>query len=200
MLLLTEIIIEWLKDLGLIGLFAAMFLEGSSLPFPGIAVVITYGYILPLKYINIIWIAAGMSFVYCMASLIPYGLGSKFEGLLQMYPKKAVQKAQYLFNRYGYWSVAISRPFGLGNYISYVAGLSKMSLKSYLFFTFIGIYPWSYGMIVLGKYFKGNYVAFKSFYSQNSIYLYSVLIIIFLLGIILLYYLKQNKNIKSKQV
>ncbi|WP_159426156.1 DedA family protein [Desulfolucanica intricata] len=194
---MIEIILNWLKDIGLVGLFATMFLEGSSLPFPGIAVVIAYGYILPFKYFDIIWVAAGMSFVYCMASLIPYGLGIKFEGLFGKYPKKGLQKAKDLFVRYGYWSVAISRPFLIGNYISYVAGMSKMRLKPYLFLTFIGIYPWSLGMILLGKYFNGSYEAFRSFYLNNSVYLYIALIIIISLGIIFLISLSEIK--KSSQ-
>lgn len=195
---MTELVLHWLKDIGLIGLFAAMFLEGSSLPFPGIAVVIAYGYILPFEYFNPLWIAAGMSLVYSLASLIPYYIGSKLEGLIWKHPKKGINKARDLFNRYGVWSVAVSRPFGLGNYISYVAGMSKMSLRQYLLFTFIGIYPWSYVMILLGKYFKGSHEALMSFYQNNSSYFYFALTI--LLGIIFLYLLIRNKNNQDKAV
>jgi len=76
-----------------------------------------------------------------------------------------------LFIRYGYLSVAVSRPFGLGNYISYIAGMAKMNLKLYLFLTFTGIYPWSYSMLLLGRYFSGKYEAFKSFFLTNVNYL-----------------------------
>jgi len=34
-----------------------------------------------------------------------------------------VKKGQAFFNRYGVWSIALSRPFGVSNYISYVAGM-----------------------------------------------------------------------------
>jgi len=72
-LTMTAILLESLKDLGLAGLYTAMLLEGSSLPFPGIVVVFTYGYLFPSQ--STLWIAAVMSTVYSLASLIPYFIG-----------------------------------------------------------------------------------------------------------------------------
>lgn len=166
---MIAILLEGLRDLGLAGLYTSMFLEGSSLPFPGIAVVITYGYLFPSK--STLWIAAVMSVIYSLASLIPYFLGRKLGWLLQRKRNKGLAKAKSLFIRYGYWSVAATRPFGLGNYISYIAGMAKMSLKSYLCLTFVGIYPWSCSMLLLGRYFNGNYEALKSFAQANGNYL-----------------------------
>jgi membrane protein DedA with SNARE-associated domain len=195
---LIEIILLWLKDIGLLGLFVAMFLEGASFPFPGIVVVLSYGYILPFSYLNTIWVAASMSVIYSLASLIPYFIGRKIEGIFQKRPNKGLTKAMSLFIRFGGWSVAISRPFGIGNYISYVAGMSKMRLIPYLLLTFIGIYPWSYVMLLLGSYFEGNYQAFISFYKNNSVYVYTIVTLI--LGIILLYVYKKYKRIHSREL
>ncbi|MFZ3579960.1 DedA family protein [Virgibacillus sp. DJP39] len=193
---MVEKILFWLKEAGFAGLLTAMFLEGSSLPFPGIAVILAYGYILPFDYWDNLLVAAWMSVVYSVASLIPYFIGHKLEIKLQKSPKKGLKKAKKLFSRYGRWSVSFSRPFGLGNYISYVAGMSKMKIITYLLFTFIGIFPWSYGMLLLGNYFNGSYQAFKSFYKNNSIYLYIAVAII--VGIIFLYiFIKNKKNKKS---
>lgn len=168
-LAMIAIILDRLKDLGLAGLYASMFLEGSSLPFPGIAIVITYGYLFPLQ--STLWIAAVMSVIYSLASLIPYFFGRKLGWLLRKKWNKGLAKANGLFLRYGYWSVAATRPFGLGNYISYIAGMAKMNLKSYLFLTFVGIYPWSYSMLLVGKYFNGNFEAVRSFFQAHSHYL-----------------------------
>lgn len=175
------------------GLFAAMFLEGSSLPFPGIAVVLAYGFILPVNYWNTLWIAAGMSVVYCLASLIPFYLGGQLEGIFNGRKRKGFEKAKDLFVRYGRWSVALSRPFGIGNYISYVAGASKMKVIPYLLLTFIGIYPWSYVMILLGNYFNGSYEAFQAFYQDNSVYIYSTMAVV-LLTISLYLFLKNRRR------
>lgn len=191
---MIETIINWFENIGFVGLFASMFLEGASLPFPGIAVVLAYGYILSFDYWNTAWVAAGMSLVYSLASLLPYFLGNQLERLFKKRPKKGLEKAKEFFVRYGKWSVAISRPFGLGNYISYVAGMSGMRLSQYLILTFIGIYPWSYVMILLGNYFNGSYEAFMSFYQSHSLYVYSALAATLVL--VILYFLIKNKSCK----
>ncbi|MBO8157862.1 MAG: VTT domain-containing protein [Bacillaceae bacterium] len=192
---MVDYILNMLKEIGLPGLFAAMFLEGLSIPFPGIAVVLAYGYILPVNYLNTAYIAMGMSAAYSLSSLVPYVLGGKLEWFFQK-PSKGFQKARELFVRYGQWSVAVSRPFGLGNYISYAAGMSKMNLTRYLSLTFMGIYPWSYVMLLLGNYFNGSYSAFQAFYQNHSIYVYAAVSV--MTGVALLYYLL--KHIRKRTI
>ncbi len=53
--------LEWLSSIGIPGLFVVMFLEGASLPFPGIIIVFSYGYIIAPGYIETIFIALAMS-------------------------------------------------------------------------------------------------------------------------------------------
>ncbi|MCP3740255.1 DedA family protein [Rossellomorea sp. BNER] len=188
--------LEWLTVIGLPGLFLVMILEGSSLPFPGLIIVLSYGYIISPGYMDTTLIAIGMSISYCLASLIPYLLGMKLERFLPNRLKKGLRKATSFFNRYGIWSIALSRPFGIGNYISYVAGMSRVNVYKYLALTFLGIYPWSYAMIILGDYFNGNYEALKSSFSSYSIYVYGTSLVVIL--IIILYYYKNSKRENSK--
>lgn len=160
-----------------------MFLEGSSLPFPGVFVVLSFGYILSPGYLEIAVIAVGMSVFYSIASLIPFFLAAKLQGHLPKRINKGLVKGQAYFKRYGIWSIAISRPFGIGNYISYVAGLSKVNPFKYFLLTLIGIYPWSYGMMFLGDYFNGSYEAIKQFFREQSIYGYAAAFIVILIGL-----------------
>lgn len=183
--------LEWLNVIGLPGLFFVMFLEGSSLPFPGLIMVLSYGYLLSPGYIDTIFIALGMSVSYTLASLIPYFLGMKLESYFSKRLEKGLKKGQLYFNKYGVWTIALSRPFGIGNYISYIAGISRVNLYKYIILTFLGIYPWSYVMIILGKYFKGNYETFKNYFGPYSIYGYGAAV--FALSVILLFYYRKKK-------
>lgn len=170
-----------------------MFLEGSSLPFPGVIIVLSYGYLLSPGYVNTAFIAAGMSVFYTLASLIPYFLGLKLEERLPQRLKKGLKKGTAFFNRYGIWSISFSRPFGIGNYISYVAGMSNVHIIKYFILTFLGIYPWSYIMILLGNYFKGNFETLKNYFSTYSIYGYAVVIVaIVIIGLI--FYMRARKS------
>lgn len=185
--------LEWLSTIGISGLYFAMFLEGSSLPFPGIAIVLSYGYLLSPGYVNTVFIAASMSIFYTLASFIPYFLGLKLEEILPQRLQKKLEKGTMFFNRYGIWSITFSRPFGIGNYISYVAGVSKVHIVKYFFLTFLGIYPWSYIMILLGNYFKGNYKILKEYFSTYSIYGYGVVIATIAI-VIFIFYMKFQKK------
>lgn len=182
---MIEQILAFLENIGMAGLYAAIFIEGSSLPFPGIVVVLAYGGILNLAWPEMLLASASMAAVYSAASLLPYFLGDRMEHLLRKKFRKGIERARRLFNRYGLWSIALSRPFGIGNYISYLAGMSRVGIVKYLVLTFAGIFPWCFSMLFLGDYFNGNYERFKAFYDDYSYFVYGG---IFILASVLLWF------------
>lgn len=171
---IVDQILMFLKDLGLLGLFTAIFLEGASVPFPGIIAVLAYGGLLDLTLSRMAGIAALMALVYSLASLIPYFVGNKMEHLLWKKIRKGLKKASRFFNRYGIWSIALSRPFGIGNYISYLAGIGNVGLIKYLLLTFAGIFPWCFAILYLGDYLNGNYDRFLVLFDEYKIEFYGI--------------------------
>ncbi|WP_376845336.1 DedA family protein [Camelliibacillus cellulosilyticus] len=144
-------LLEWISGLGMIGLFITMFLEGASVPFPGIIVVLAYGYVMNLSLLEIILLALAMSAFYSLASMIPYILAYKLEVMIPKRIKKGLDKAKTWFKKYGEWSIAFTRPFGVGNYISFVAGIAKVHPVRFICLTFIGIFPWALGILLVGN-------------------------------------------------
>ncbi|MCP2033877.1 membrane protein DedA with SNARE-associated domain [Planomicrobium sp. HSC-17F08] len=183
--MLVEQLLAFLESLGLSGLLAAMFLEGSSLPFPGVVLVIAYGGLLNLNFGEAALLSIALAATYSAASLIPYFLGKKMHALLPKSFTKGLHRASDLFRRYGIWSIALSRPFGIGNYISYVAGMSKIGIVQYLLLTFVGIYPWCLAMLCIGAYVNGNYEVFQSLYSDHQLYVYGAVSATGALGLVL---------------
>ena len=191
----VEQLLAFLENIGVIGLYIAIFLEGTSLPFPGIAVVLTYGGLLDLGMAAMGFVSAAMALIYSLASLLPYVLGDKLEAIFPNKFKKGISQAAGLFKRYGIWSIAISRPFGIGNYISYLAGMSRVGLVKFLTLTFIGIYPWCLTMLYLGSAFNGNYDKFLAFYREHSTVLYGTVIFLFTAFLVFSYWKYQkDKN------
>jgi membrane protein DedA with SNARE-associated domain len=186
-MLLIQQFLDWLNSIGLPGLYLAMFLEGSSIPMPGLIIVLTFGYLLSPGFLGIAAIAIGMSLFYSSASLIPFYLSAKLEAKFPERLKRKLVKGQIYFNRYGTWSIALSRPFGVGNYISYIAGLSKVNPFKFFLLTFLGIYPWSVIMLWLGDYFNGNVDAFNQFFRSQQIYLYGIIGIVMIVGVFYLW-------------
>lgn len=193
---MIEEILAFLESLGMLGLFSVMFLEGSSMPFPGVALVIAYGGLLNHSLAATALLSAGLAAAYSLASLIPYFLGNKLQKFFQKKFDKGLKKASALFHRYGIWSIAISRPFGIGNYISYLAGMSRIPIGKYGALTFIGIYPWCFAMLRIGHYFNGNYEAFKSFVAANQILVYGYIVVI--LGAIGLWFYVKMRSRNNK--
>ncbi|RSK28239.1 hypothetical protein EJF36_15835 [Bacillus sp. HMF5848] len=190
--------VESVKQLEEYGLWISMFLEGSSLPFPGIAVVVSYGYFLNPSWFKLIVLAVTMSVIYSIASIIPYYLGARMEGVITRRFPKQMKKAAAFFQKYGLWSVALSRPFGVGNYISYVAGMSKVRLGPYFMLTFLGILPWSATILWIGRTFHGNLGEAKVFFMSNTDVAYYALGMSIALGLLLVIYKQTTKQQMSR--
>ncbi len=148
-----------------------MALEGSSLPFPGSLVVLAFGYLLSPDITEMAIIALGMSLTYSVFSYIAYAIGCKMEQQIRKRYSRPLGKAQVWFRRYGEWSIAFLRPFGLGNYISYIAGMSRVHPLRYGIYTIIGIYPWSLGMLWLGRFSRGNAAVIAQVLQEHQGYL-----------------------------
>lgn len=151
-----QYLLGMVDKIGVPGLILTMALEGLSLPFPGIVIILTLGYILNLSTLDLFIVAGLMSLTYSIASYIPYHIGMKLEKAIRMKYDKQLQKVQHYFNKYGNYSIALFRPFAIGNYISYFAGMSGIKLWKYFLLTFTGIFPWSLVMLLIGRFTKGN--------------------------------------------
>ncbi|NQD67856.1 hypothetical protein HP456_18270, partial [Bacillus haikouensis] len=113
-----------------------------------------------------------------------------------------LEKAQRWFRKYGIWSIALSRPLGIGNYISYASGLSKVNKIKFGSLTFIGIFPVTFIMLIFGK--NGHLESVQSLISsvQNYIFIGGALLLIIFIGYKFLNTTRKrkNKNIPSKEV
>jgi membrane protein DedA with SNARE-associated domain len=128
-------------------------LEGLSVPFPSQPLVLYIGHLINMKKIN--FALAGIIFAvpYTVASCIPYLIGLKCGKIIDKVGPRYqwyLSKGEEAFTKYGDLAVLVMRPFAAGNYISYVAGLYRMSLLKYLTYTFLGIYLWSLVFLYLG--------------------------------------------------
>ncbi|KZZ82590.1 MULTISPECIES: VTT domain-containing protein [Bacillaceae] len=190
---MLEFIIGILKSFGIWGLLGGIAIEASSVPFPGSLLTLAYGFVLDQPMSKLIWIAILASIVYTIFSLIPYWIGAKLEHKMKkkfQRKKKTIERTQRWFKKCGIWSIALSRPLGIGNYISYVSGLSKVKLTPFLILTFIGVFPLNIAMLWLGS--AGNLGSVQKFMSNMQT------VIFILLGLALAGYLIYRFFIKKK--
>jgi membrane protein DedA with SNARE-associated domain len=169
---MLDFIINLLREFGIWGLMAGLAIEASSLPFPGSLITLAYGYLLDLSILQLILIALLGSAVYTVFSFIPYWIGYKLEHKMKKKltkKKKTFEKTQRWFNKCGLWGIAIARPLGVGNYISYVSGLSKVKALPFAGLTFLGVFPLNIIMLWLGQ--IGSLKSITAFMSDMQTYM-----------------------------
>ncbi len=192
---MLQFIIDVINELGFWGLFISLAVEASSVPFPGGLVTLTFGYLLKLTFLEVLLYGFLGSAIYSLFSLFPYGIGYKLEDKLkQKMNKKKIEKAQRWFMKFGVWTIALARPLGLGNYISYMAGISKVGIWKFQSLTVLGILPWTIGMLWLGS--VGNLRSVKKFMEEFQLYIFLILIIV---GVVYLFYRKHKKRASHYQ-
>jgi membrane protein DedA with SNARE-associated domain len=195
---MLEFIINIIKEMGMWGLFAGNAIEASSLPFPGVLVTLTYGYLLDPSWGKLITLAVFSSVIYTVFSYIPYVIGFKIKHTIKdkvnAKNTRKVEKAQKWFRKYGVWSIALSRPLGIGNYISYASGISKVNKFKFGVLTFIGIFPVTFIMLIVGK--NGHLESIQALMSsvQNYILIGGAVLLILYIVYKFLYSTRKKKK------
>lgn len=146
-----------LNELGLLGVWLSLFIEGSALPFVGTVYIITIGFIKNLSWLEMMSISLLGSFLYAVGSYIPYWIGFKLgDAVENKVNSQQFAKAKQSFHKYGMWTVAISSPLPLGNVIPFLAGMTKMKLLPYTLLTMLGIAPTTFLFLSLGQFYDGS--------------------------------------------
>ncbi|WP_404452174.1 VTT domain-containing protein [Virgibacillus necropolis] len=188
---MLQIVVDFIQEYGIWGLLASLAVEASSVPFPGGLVTLVFGYILQLSFIEVVLYGLLASAVYTGFSIIPYLIGYKLEEKLkEKTSRKKIEKAERWFKKCGIWSIAFSRPLGLGNYISYVSGTLKVNKWTFLSLTLLGILPWTIGVLWLGS--VGHLKSVKSIMEEFQ--LYAILVLVVLTAIYIFYRLRKKKK------
>ena len=190
-------VLEVVGKIGYLGITLLMALESSFIPFPSEIVIPPAAYLAQQGQFNIYLVILsgiigsllGALFNYYLAlrlgRKVVYGLARyKFFRFLLINPAK-IEKSEKYFLKYGNISTFIGRLVPvLRQLVSLPAGFSKMSLKSFLFYTFLGSGIWTVILAILGYVFGSNQEKFEKYYTEISwffIILIPVLVIVLII-------------------
>lgn len=168
-----EQIIDWIVGIvgqwGYVGIVVMMFLESSCFPFPSEVVMIPAGYLASPAYLNSasyvaghemnLWVAIAMGIIgswlgalfnYYLALILGRPLLLKW-GKYLLISEKNFEKGEKFFRNHGEISTFTGRLIPvIRQYISLPAGIARMNMAHFLFWTGLGAGIWVAILTVIG--------------------------------------------------
>lgn len=171
-----EWITEFMGQYGLIAMFIFIILEYACLPLPSEVILPLAGAMAvasgdSLVVVILISIVAGL-----IGSMICYSIGysggnAVLEQLMKKFPKtrKGIESTRQFYQRYATYSVGFGRVVPLfRTYISFMAGITKQTLRSFLFASALGIMVWNTLLISLGYWLADSWEIVMGYYDQGK--------------------------------
>lgn len=191
-------IVQVVGSLGYPGIFFLMFLESSFFPFPSEVVMVPAGYLAYQGEMNLIIVVicgisgslAGALFNYYLAVRMGRPLLLRY-GKYIMFNESSLQKMEHFFARHGHVSTFTGRLIpGVRQYISLPAGLARMNVPLFCFYTSLGAGIWVLILAVLGYYIGGNEALVKTYLREIVLYL----LLACALGLAVYWYFNRRKK------
>jgi len=194
---INSLLIEIIVNLGYLGIFLGMFLESTLVPIPSEAVMIPAGMAVAKQQLNFILVVffgvfgnvLGAVFSYYLALWLGKPILLKIGRFFWIKPQ-TIADIETFFLKYGEISIFVGRLLpGFRHFISIPAGIAKMNVAKFLFYTTLGSTIWTTVLVIFGYYFS----------LHQEYLLNNIKIIVISLAIILLlwifYKYKKSKNV-----
>ncbi len=173
-------VIDWyMQNIGYLTIFLLMLIESTVLPMPSELVIPPAAYLAAKGDLNIFLVVlAGTSGALCGSLInyvVSYTLGRKIVYALAdtklahmiFVNSEKIKKAEDFFIKNGKSGTLIGRLVpGIRHLISIPAGLSKMPLKTFMLWTFIGAGIWNIVLSMLGYFFYSQQDLLKKYYEE----------------------------------
>jgi membrane protein DedA with SNARE-associated domain len=150
--IISNFIIETMKQTGYLGLFILMTLESALMPIPSEIVMPFAGYLVYLGHFNLTLVVIISSLANLVGSWIGYFLGIKIGrkfvlkyGKYLLIKEEHVDKAEKWMNKHGAKVILASRNMpAIRTIIPLPSGILRVNFVKFSIFTFIGSIPWNF--------------------------------------------------------
>lgn len=158
--------ISWIiSSGGYAGVMALMAIESACVPLPSELIMPFAGYLVYKGEFNLYWVAT-MGAIGCnLGSVLAYEVGS-YGGrpMVEKYGKYILLNAHdleltdRLFHRYGEITILLSRMLPVvRTFIALPAGIARMPRLRFHIYTFVGSWPWCFGLAYAGMKLAENW-------------------------------------------
>lgn len=202
---LINFIVDTVSQLGYAGIVVMMFLESSFFPFPSEVVMVPAGYLAAQGEMNFIAVILcgiigsilGAWLNYYLAIKLGKPLLHKFGKWLFLTEEKLVKVEKY-FSKHGEISTFVGRLLPvIRQYISFPAGLSRMNLAVFSFYTGLGAGIWVTILTIIG-YLVGENQQLVSQYTHDV--LIAVVSACTLISVVYIVYNKRKSRFAPQEI
>jgi len=204
---LIEMISEWILALitsaGYLGIFLAMFVEGILTPIPSELIIPFAGYLASTGQMNLVLVVLVGSLGAVCGSTVAYFIGrllgrpfiDRFGKYFGFGPD-SMCRAEAWFARWGNYGILLGHSLpGIRSIISFPAGISKMDVKRFVVFTFIGATIWNSVLAVAGYFLGSLYFEIAQSLDGWDIVIIAAVVVVFLAYV--MYGRWKNKHLPS---
>lgn len=181
--------------------FAVTYIENIFPPSPSDAALIFMGALVATNTVDFIPLLLFATLGSTFGFLTMFVLGIKFEmrfvetNRLKFVSKKALQKVEELFKKWGYWLIVANRFLsGTRAVIAFFAGMSLLSLRKSTILSFISALLWNSILIYSGYVFGENWKVVDEYITLYGYILLPIVIILILSYFIYSYIQSKKEN------
>lgn len=195
------LITNFVKDVGYVGIFIMTFLESTFIPIPAEVTMIPAGYLVDKGELDMFLVMVTSILGTIGGSYLNYFIAANYgRNLIIKYGKyffmnqKKINKMEEYFEKHGAIATFTGRLIpGLRHYISFPAGIARMKLKLFFFYTALGGGIWMFALLMIG-FFIGEKQALIEEYLVTIQIIFIDLIIFFIVLYALRFY-RRSKEI-----
>jgi len=192
--------INLIETLGYWGVFLGMTLDGIGVPVLSEVTMTFAGFAVYDGKMSLLGITLVGTLGETLGALIAYSIGR--EGgrpLLEKYGKyilishKDLNRADGWFQKYGHEAVLISRVLPiLRNVISLPAGITRMDIKKFVMYTFLGSLPWAFALGYIGTQLGPRWSIIEGYFRYLDIVVIVAIVAVLIYVVYKYWYLKRK--------
>lgn len=201
--IIVTFLVDTVGRFGYAGIIFLMALESSFVPFPSEVVVPPAGYLASIKQMNIFLVILSGITGSILGSLLNYWIASRFgRDFLLKYSKyffintEKFAKFEVFFNTHGEITTFVGRLIPvIRQYISFPAGLVRMNLKKFIFYTGLGAAIWCTVLAYVGYFVGNNIDIIKENIDHIMYFIFPALILLVIIYVMVYKYRKKRETI-----
>ncbi len=155
---LIHFVTQVIGSLGYAGIVALMGIESACIPLPSEIIMPFAGYLVYTGHFNLFWAATAGAIGCNVGSVLAYWIGAAGgRPLVERYGRWVLMSHHDLdrmtrfFEKYGTITVLLGRLLPVvRTFIAFPAGVARMPQLRFHIYTFIGSWPWCYGLAYAG--------------------------------------------------